>query len=39
VHDLEKMGRLAREYAETEGDRAIAVERYRAVLRELVPGT
>ena len=36
VHDLEEMGRRARDYAETRADRAIAVARYRALLAEVV---
>ncbi len=35
--DLEEMGRRGREYVTTEADRAVAVGRYRTVLRELVP--
>lgn len=38
-HDLEEMGRRARAYAETETDRTIAVERYRAVLEEIRGGS
>jgi colanic acid biosynthesis glycosyl transferase WcaI len=34
-HDLAEMGRRAREFAETEGDRSIAIRRYGEVLREL----
>jgi colanic acid biosynthesis glycosyl transferase WcaI len=34
-YDLAEMGRRARAFAETEGDRTIAVRRYRAVLGEL----
>jgi glycosyltransferase involved in cell wall biosynthesis len=34
--DLEALGRRGREYAETEADRSVAVERYRELLRELV---
>ncbi len=34
-YDLEAMGRRAREFAEAEADRAIAVDRYRSVLAEL----
>jgi putative colanic acid biosynthesis glycosyltransferase WcaI len=33
--DLLAMGRRAREFAETEGDRPIAIRRYTEVLREL----
>ncbi len=33
---LEEMGRAAREYVVREGDRTVAVERYRTLLRELV---
>jgi putative colanic acid biosynthesis glycosyltransferase WcaI len=36
VHDLEEMGRRARRYAETSGNRALAVERYRAVIGEVL---
>jgi glycosyltransferase involved in cell wall biosynthesis len=35
--DLEEMGRRARSFAETEGDRSIAIARYESVLRELQP--
>lgn len=34
--DLEGMGRRGRDYVMAEADRAVAVERYRSVLRELV---
>jgi glycosyltransferase involved in cell wall biosynthesis len=34
-HDLEAMGRSAREYAEAKGDRSVAVARYRSVLEEV----
>jgi len=34
-YDLEAMGRRAREFAEAEADRSIAVDRYRGVLAEL----
>ena len=34
-YDLAEMGRLARAYAETEGDRSTAVRRYESVLGEL----
>jgi len=37
--DLEEMGRRAREFAETEGDRSIAIARYESVLRELQPAS
>jgi glycosyltransferase involved in cell wall biosynthesis len=37
-HDLEEMGRRAREYAEQETDRKIAVARYRGVLEEIRAG-
>jgi putative colanic acid biosynthesis glycosyltransferase WcaI len=37
-HDLERMGQLGREYATAEADREVALERYRAVLGELVNG-
>jgi colanic acid biosynthesis glycosyl transferase WcaI len=33
--DLEEMGKRARAFAESEGDRAIAIDRYEAVLAEL----
>jgi hypothetical protein len=36
-YDLEEMGRRARQYAVAEADRGVAVERYRALLAELVP--
>jgi glycosyltransferase involved in cell wall biosynthesis len=36
--DLEEMGRRGREYVTSVGDRSVAVERYREVLRELVNG-
>ena len=35
AHDLEAMGRRAREYAEAEAGRSVAVARYRAVLEEV----
>jgi glycosyltransferase involved in cell wall biosynthesis len=35
-HDVEAMGRRGRAYVEAEADRAVAVERYRELLRELV---
>ena len=35
--DLEEMGRRARAFAETEGDRSIAIARYESVLQELQP--
>jgi colanic acid biosynthesis glycosyl transferase WcaI len=35
-HDLAEMGRRAREYAETQADRTIAVERYRELLNEVI---
>ena len=35
---LDEMGRRAREYVVHEGDRRVAVERYRLLLRELVEG-
>jgi glycosyltransferase involved in cell wall biosynthesis len=35
-HDLEEMGRRGRDYVTAEADRAVAVGRYRSVLRELV---
>ena len=36
-YDLAEMGRRARAFAESEGDRAIAIGRYEAVLSELRP--
>jgi colanic acid biosynthesis glycosyl transferase WcaI len=38
AYDLEEMGRRARSYAESESDRTIAVDRYRAVLEEIRGG-
>jgi UDP:flavonoid glycosyltransferase YjiC (YdhE family) len=35
-YDLEEMGRLGRAYVEREADRVVAMERYRALVRELV---
>jgi colanic acid biosynthesis glycosyl transferase WcaI len=35
-HDLAEMGRRGREYVEREADRFVAMERYRALVRELV---
>lgn len=35
-HDLEEMGRRGRAYVEEEADRTVAMERYRALVRELV---
>lgn len=35
VHDLDRMGRLGREYVEREGDRRVAVARYRQLLLEV----
>ena len=35
-YDLEEMGRRGREYVEKEADRVVAMERYRAVVRELL---
>ena len=35
-YDLQAMGRRAREYAEAEGDRRVATDRYRKLLGELV---
>ncbi|MFO7571187.1 MAG: glycosyltransferase family 4 protein [Gaiellaceae bacterium] len=35
-HDLAEMGRRGREYVEREADRHVAMERYRALVRELV---
>jgi glycosyltransferase involved in cell wall biosynthesis len=34
--DLEEMGRLGREYVEADADRVVAMERYRALVRELL---
>jgi glycosyltransferase involved in cell wall biosynthesis len=36
-YDLEAMGRRGREWVEREADRAVAVGRYRDLLRELAP--
>jgi colanic acid biosynthesis glycosyl transferase WcaI len=36
VYDLAEMGRLGREYAVTEADRAVAIERYRTLLHEVL---
>jgi colanic acid biosynthesis glycosyl transferase WcaI len=36
VHDLAAMGRRGREYVEREADRSVAMERYRAVVAELL---
>jgi glycosyltransferase involved in cell wall biosynthesis len=36
--ELPKMGKRGRAYAEANADRSIAVERYRALLREVLPG-
>ena len=36
VHDLAEMGRRGRAYVEREADRLVAMERYRALVRELV---
>jgi predicted transcriptional regulator len=38
AYDLDEMGRRARDYAESETDRTIAVLRYRAVLEEVRAG-
>jgi len=35
-HDLESMGRRGRQYAETEGRRSVATDRYRELLAELL---
>ncbi|HUF01628.1 MAG TPA: glycosyltransferase family 4 protein [Gaiellaceae bacterium] len=35
-HDLEEMGRRGRAYVEEEADRTVAMERYRALVRELL---
>ena len=37
--DLGEMGRRGREFVTREADRSVAVERYRAALFELVPGS
>ena len=37
-HDLDEMGRLGRKFVEQEGDRQVAVARYRELLRGLVAG-
>jgi colanic acid biosynthesis glycosyl transferase WcaI len=37
-YDLPEMGRRGREYVVTEADRAVALSRYRSVLRELLDG-
>jgi len=37
--DLDEMGRRGRAYVEREADRGVALERYRAVLAELVPSS
>ena len=36
AYDLEEMGRRGREYVEREADRVVAMERYRALVRELL---
>jgi hypothetical protein len=36
AHDLVEMGRRGREYVEREADRSVAMERYRAVVAELL---
>jgi colanic acid biosynthesis glycosyl transferase WcaI len=36
AYDLEEMGRRGREYVEREADRSVAMERYRAVVAELL---
>ena len=36
AYDLEEMGRLGRAYVEREADRVVAMERYRALVRELL---
>ena len=36
-HDLDELGRRGREYVVAEADRAIAISRYRSLLRELAP--
>lgn len=38
-YDLNEMGRLGREYVEAEADRAIAIGRYRELLREVRTGS
>ena len=35
-HDLAEMGRRGRAYVEEEADRTVAMERYRALVRELI---
>jgi hypothetical protein len=35
-YDLAEMGRLGRAYVEEEADRVVAMERYRALVRELL---
>jgi glycosyltransferase involved in cell wall biosynthesis len=35
-HDLAEMGRRGRDYVEEEADRIVAMERYRALVRELL---
>jgi glycosyltransferase involved in cell wall biosynthesis len=37
-HDLAEMGRRGRAYVEEEADRTVAMERYRALVRELLRG-
>jgi colanic acid biosynthesis glycosyl transferase WcaI len=37
-YDLERMGRLGRDYVAAEADRAVAIGRYRALLSELLAG-
>jgi hypothetical protein len=36
VFDLDEMGRRGRAYVEEEADRVVAMERYRALVRELL---
>ena len=36
AYDLAEMGRRGREYVEEEADRIVAIERYRALVRELL---
>jgi hypothetical protein len=36
AYDLAEMGRRGREYVEREADRSVAMERYRAVVAELL---
>ena len=36
VFDLDEMGRRGRAYVEEEADRVVAMERYRALVREML---